>query len=68
MDRRRFVQFSVALASAALLHPQRGHGAATGAEDERLRSLLDTFLNQELGKLCTGELIYPILRAVNSSG
>jgi uncharacterized protein (DUF885 family) len=48
MDRRRFVQFSVALASAALLHPQRGHGAVVGPEDERLRSLLDTFLNQEL--------------------
>src|SRR6202034_1423780 len=45
--RGRLFQFSVALASAALRHPQRGRGAAAGPEDERLRSLLDTFLNQE---------------------
>src|SRR5258708_37481422 len=53
MDRRLFVRCSAALAATAMLERNAVAVAAAGAgsaEDERLRALLDTFLNEVLNE------------------
>jgi uncharacterized protein (DUF885 family) len=49
MDRRLFVRLSAALAATAMLE-RSAVAAAAGAEDERLRALLDTFLDEVLNE------------------